>query len=122
MKNFIALAIFFATSFSLAADKKVYKEITDPTKIAIILSILIQDSNEGLNVKTGGEFDLAALALTGFQVVKITFFDTFGNGRICSARLTFNKPNSISNDDQFVSYGQVDGRFKQGTIFGTYCQ
>ncbi|HEY8271126.1 MAG TPA: hypothetical protein VIG33_09590 [Pseudobdellovibrionaceae bacterium] len=120
MKKLILATVLLASAFANAEDRKVYNVITKQSDIVSVLSNLIQLEKEGVAQRSGTMYDLTALSLSGYQVVKITFRDSFGDGKYCSADLTFNK--SDINDNQFMSFMNMKQDANRWTIFVPYCK
>ena len=117
MKKLLLASLLVASTLAQAEDKKVHKVLTDASEIVIVLNNLFQSAKDGKVVQAGQNTDPSALSLAGYKVVKITFLSQDG---ICSAALTFNKPD-ISQNGPVMEFALLKKDPNYGTIFNAYC-
>lgn len=114
MKKLILCLVLGMASSSFARAESV-KVVTGDANILSQLDGMTRARAAGNLSLDGTDYDLMALALTGYKVVKITY-SKFAGG--CTAALTFNKADINSKD--IMMFHNV-GRLDKKTPFDYMC-
>ncbi len=120
MKQLILATILFASAFANAEGSKIYNVITKQTEVLSVLTDLLKAERLFFAQQTGERQDFTALALTGYQVSKITFRDSFGDGKSCTADVVFSSTDKTSN--QLVSFEEIKDGTDHWSIFVRHCK